>query len=89
MLGRRLQLPLLYGPLKRRHGAAQHTLPRRERLRLGKDSFVLQDSLPTCHVAIVDDVMTTGATALALLNLLKNRGAQQVDIWCATRAVAD
>jgi ComF family protein len=37
------------------------------------------------HVAIVDDVMTTGATAQALALLLRRAGAVRVDVYCLAR----
>ena len=38
------------------------------------------------RVAIVDDVMTTGATVGALAQSLKEHGVTQVDVWCLARA---
>jgi ComF family protein len=38
------------------------------------------------HVAIFDDVVTTGATVNALAGVLKEAGVEQVDIWCICRA---
>lgn len=38
------------------------------------------------HVAILDDVMTTGATADALAGALKRRGVARVDVWVCARA---
>jgi ComF family protein len=40
------------------------------------------------HVAIVDDVMTTGATAQALAKVLKQAGARRVDVYCLARTPA-
>jgi ComF family protein len=37
------------------------------------------------HVAIIDDVVTTGATAAALTRLLQRLGARLVDVWCLAR----
>lgn len=37
------------------------------------------------HVALVDDVLTTGATAQALARLLINAGAKRVDVYCLAR----
>lgn len=37
------------------------------------------------HLALVDDVMTTGATAHALATVLKQAGAQRVDVYCLAR----
>jgi predicted amidophosphoribosyltransferase len=38
------------------------------------------------HVAIFDDVVTTGATVGALVLALKSAGVERVDIWCICRA---
>lgn len=38
------------------------------------------------HVAIVDDVMTTGTTACEITTMLLQAGIQRVDVWCCTRA---
>ncbi len=37
------------------------------------------------HVAIVDDVLTTGATVEALARLMKRAGAARVDVYCLAR----
>lgn len=38
------------------------------------------------HVAIVDDVMTTGQTVAALAQLLRKAGVKQVQVWTVARA---
>jgi ComF family protein len=38
------------------------------------------------HVAIIDDVMTTGHTSNELARVLKQAGAQQVEVWVIARA---
>lgn len=45
-------------------------------------------NLPTTprHVAIVDDVMTTGSTANELAKTLKKAGVARVDVWVCARA---
>lgn len=37
------------------------------------------------HLALVDDVLTTGATAQALARLLMDAGAARVDVYCLAR----
>jgi len=37
------------------------------------------------HLAIVDDVMTTGATAAEIAKVLKAAGVEQVDLWVLAR----
>ena len=86
-LGRRLAIPVAAGRLKRRHGPRQATLERTERLALASDTFRLRGALDHLHVAIVDDVLTTGATTRTLARLLRQHGVSRVDVWCTTRAV--
>jgi ComF family protein len=40
------------------------------------------------HIALVDDVFTTGATSEALSKQLKEAGASSVDIWVVARTLA-
>ena len=42
--------------------------------------------IPFEHVAIMDDVVTTGSTVNALTQVLKEAGVTTVDIWCICRA---
>ena len=37
------------------------------------------------EVAIVDDVLTTGATASALAGALRGRGVERIEVWCCAR----
>jgi len=37
------------------------------------------------HLALIDDVMTTGATAQVLAALLRQAGARRVDVYCLAR----
>ena len=41
------------------------------------------------HVAIVDDVLTTGATAGALARLLRRHGVENVEVWTVARRYPD
>ena len=37
------------------------------------------------EVAIVDDVLTTGATASALAEAIRDRGGERIEVWCCAR----
>lgn len=41
---------------------------------------------PPDHVAIIDDVVTTGSTANEIARTLKRAGAKRVDVWAIARA---
>jgi len=86
-----LALPLSDTVYKSRYTVSQQALSRTERQRNLRDSFkvkkqvISQASLANRHVAVVDDVMTTGATASNMAKLLKQHGAKRVDIWLIAR----
>ncbi|AUI85044.1 amidophosphoribosyltransferase [Vibrio azureus] len=48
-------------------------------------AFILPRKLPATHVAIVDDVVTTGSTVRQLSNLLLEVGVESIDIYCICR----
>ncbi len=49
-----------------------------------KEAFVAPYSLPYQHVAILDDVLTTGATTGEIAKVLTQAGVSKVEIWvCA------
>lgn len=37
------------------------------------------------HIAIIDDVVTTGATVSSLARLLRRQGVTTIDVWCLAR----
>jgi ComF family protein len=51
-------------------------------------AFRASGNLRGQRVAVVDDVLTTGATARAVAAALVEAGASSVDVWCIARAVA-
>jgi ComF family protein len=82
----RLGLALDTGALaKVRHTPPQTGLERVDRQRNLRGAFVVNRPLDGMHVAVVDDVMTTGATLCALTAALKDAGASRVSGWVAAR----
>jgi len=59
----------------------------KDRLRNMADAFEVKNSSPVAgmRLALIDDVVTTGATARAATSSLLKAGAQSVDIWCIAR----
>ncbi|AWY41580.1 ComF family protein [Pseudomonas putida] len=83
-LGDQLDLPLL---LRTQDTGAQQTLNASERRQNLRNAFALAPdaSIKGRHLALVDDVLTTGATAQALARLLMEAGAARVDVYCLAR----
>lgn len=48
-------------------------------------AFTLSGTCDNLHIALVDDVCTTGTTADAASRLLRAGGARAVDVWCLAR----
>jgi ComF family protein len=76
------------GELRRvRDTSPQAGLTLRERTRNVRGAFAAGDALAGQHVAIIDDVMTTGATLHAAAIAIRNAGATRVDAWVVARTV--
>ncbi|MGC6007663.1 DNA utilization protein GntX [Enterobacter cloacae] len=74
--------------LTRRHATAiQHQLSARLRKRNLKNALRLEFAVKGLHIAIVDDVVTTGSTVAELSRLLLQSGAASVQVWCLCRTL--
>lgn len=84
-LGAELGIPVDY-QLCARPGETppQAGLGRAARLQNLEGAFMVNGPVPP-RVAIVDDVVTTGATAQQLAKVLKAAGAQDVSVWALAR----
>jgi ComF family protein len=93
-LGRRLGIEADAMLLQRsRDTAHQIGMTRSEREHNLRDAFWVKatqrERLSGRHVALVDDVLTTGATAHAAALALLRAGASQVDVWVVARTPLD
>lgn len=87
-LGKPLGLPVNAKLLQRvQEQHSQQGLTASERRRNLKQAFALvsEAELTGRHLALVDDVLTTGATADSLARLLKRAGVRRVDVYCLAR----
>ncbi len=85
-VGRKTGVPLASGICRRtRHTRMQSRLSDEERLSNVAGAFACSESPK--RPAIVDDVVTTGATVDALAGALIAAGADQVQVWAVARAV--
>lgn len=84
-LGVALDVAVDYRLCRRRQATPPQTgLNREARLRNLRHAFVLKRTPPE-RVAVVDDVVTTGATAHQIARVLKAGGAKEVEIWALAR----
>ena len=71
---------------KTRDTPSQTSLPWKEREKNLRGAFACDTPIQG-HVAIVDDVMTTGSTLNELAKKLLEKGAADVSAWVVARAV--
>lgn len=65
----------------------QHRLSASRRARNVKNAFRLELALKGRHIAIVDDVVTTGSTVTEVARLLQRSGAASLQVWCLCRTL--
>lgn len=79
-------LPLLVRGIQRHaHTAPQSLLPAHGRYRNLRGAFRIHRRIEGMKVAIVDDVVTTGATVNSLAASLRTAGAAEVHAWALAR----
>jgi ComF family protein len=85
-----LNIPIQRFALERiRETVPQTTLPWKARHANIKGAFACRSDIEGRHVAVLDDVMTTGATMNEAAKVLKQRGASRVTAWVVARAQLD
>jgi len=83
---RELGLPVRHRLARRvRATGEQAMLPAHARRHNLKDAFIVSGKPPE-RVAIVDDVLTTGATAESLALALRRAGCRRIEVWAVARA---
>ncbi len=82
-----LGIPLDFASCRRiRHTDTQSALSAHTRRKNVRGVFAINENLDAGHVAIVDDVMTTGSTAWELASTLRKAGVISVEVWACARA---
>jgi ComF family protein len=84
----KLSVPILYDACRRvRDTPPQSALAWKERGRNVRRAFDCAVDMSGKHVAVVDDVMTSGATLNELAIVLRKAGAVEVSAWVVARTV--
>lgn len=65
----------------------QASLPLKQRVKNIKGAFEVKGDLAGKRIAIIDDVMTTGASLNELAKTLKKAGAEHVECWVVARTL--
>ena len=86
-LARITGVPLAAGLRRTRDTPAQAALPWKERTRNVHGAFAADSSLGGQRIAIVDDVMTTGATLASAAGAVLRAGALGVEVWAVARTL--
>lgn len=87
-IAKTLRIPLLVDACQRiRNTTPQSTLPWKERDKNMRDAFNCAIGFGGKHVAIVDDVLTTGASVGELAKVLRQSGANEVSAWVVARTL--
>ncbi len=89
-IAKALQLTLLIQHCKRQKATEpQATLPAAERQKNLRNAFEITCDLTGKHIAVIDDVITTGFTITEFCHALKKQGAKKIDVWCCARPVRE
>lgn len=88
ILARKLDIPVAPDACaKVRDTAPQASLPLKERSSNVKGAFACSIDLSGKRIALVDDVMTSGATLNELAKTLEKQGAAEINAWVVARAL--
>lgn len=89
-ISRWLNIPLTADACQRtRDTPTQAGLKWKERRRNVRGAFACDLDLSGKKIAVLDDVMTTGATLNEISRILKNRGASEVSAWIVARTLSE
>lgn len=87
-VGKLLNIDVDFATCRRiRDTQSQSDLPADERRANIRNAFVLSGTPELDHIAIIDDVMTTGSTLAEMARLFQRKNACRVDAWVIARTV--
>jgi len=85
-IAKKLKIPLERHNCRRVKNTLAQTLLNADERRINiKKAFVVKKTIPS-HIAVIDDVITTGSTINEFCLALRQAGATTIDVWCCARA---
>jgi ComF family protein len=75
--------------LRRRHTPSQSGLSANQREQNTRQAFSYTPTVAYRHVAIVDDIVTTGSTVNEITKVLHRQGVEFVEVWALARVYRD
>jgi ComF family protein len=86
-IAKKLKIKIDYSSVVRiKDTSAQASLPAKKRRQNIKQAFSVEKIKSYKHVAVIDDVITTGNTAMELCKVLYQNGISKIDIWCCAKS---
>lgn len=85
-VGKQLDVPIVHALVRSRRTRAQTLVESDKRNANLRKAFYVQSPVKGLHIAILDDVVTTGATATSATKTLLLAGAKSVRVWACVRA---
>jgi len=87
-LSKQLNIPLSNHTLSRvKNTPPQASLPFKQRKNNIQNAFSLNNSNIPSHLALIDDVLTTGHTANAAVKCLQQKGVETIELWTIARTI--
>lgn len=87
-IAKRLDIPIdISSCIRVKATQAQSSIQAKKRRSNVKNAFRVVTGFSKRHVAIIDDVMTTGHTVSALSKQLRQHQVERIDIWCCARTI--
>lgn len=85
-IAKKLKIPLDFNSCTRtKNTTAQTLIPAKQRSQNLKNAFTINKNISAQHVAIIDDVTTTGNTIQELSKILYQANINKIDIWCCAK----
>lgn len=87
LLSKELNIPIDFSSCQKKiNTLSQAELPSNQRIQNIKNAFSIT-RIPYTHIALIDDLLTTGSTVNELSKELKKSGVKTIEIWCCARTV--